>query len=148
MSERSSGESQEPIQEKEKVVRKTIKELLAEQAESLVPTEGDEAYTVYAGKEYVGVLKKYGNGGWAIVPANGEKYFESKEGYVVQKPGGAAYQATESLDTANVSVYSPDEYAMNSEEDDSTLKKFNLGVSKRVQYDSTRGAFYLRAQED
>lgn len=143
-SQKESGEQQEQLKK-----RKTVAELLAEHAESLMPTEGDKAYTVYGGREYVGVLKCDERDVWVIVPAEGKKYFPLHEGeYATRGPGKAAYRAYTDMDIANVSVYAPNEYNMDTEETDKSMKEFDPGITKKVQYDKIRGMFYLRAHED
>ena len=105
-----------------KTTRKTVAQLLAEQADNLVPANGDRAFTVYHGLIWEGTLKqiewngKEGWGGtWVIVPADGKKVFDHCEGY---------YKYFERMPVSNVSVYGP------------------------AEYNITRGMFYLRAHED
>jgi hypothetical protein len=128
--------------------RKTIAQLIAENAENLVPVDGDRAYTFYHGVIWEGILREIpwnGREGWGgcfvIIPADGKQMFDHYEGY---------YKFFEKLPTANVTVYSPS--LMNLEDEDNwheQIKKMGYETPNRmVAYDTNRGMFYLRACED
>lgn len=132
-----------------KTTRKTIRELLAEQAENLVPADGDRAFTLYHGLIWEGILRQTewngeeGWGGtWVIIPADGKKFFDHREGYL---------KYFERMPVANVGVYGPDEYCLERDEDDNyDHEKFGMSSDskKLVRFDTKRGMFYLRAHED
>jgi hypothetical protein len=127
--------------------RKTVRELLAEQADSLVPVDGDRAFTLYHGLIWEGVLKKIEwngkwGGTWVIVPVDGKELFDHREGY---------YKYFEKMSVANVGVYAPDDYSLERDEDDDyDHEEFGMSADskKSVRFDIVRGMFYLRAQED
>src|SRR5580693_7741577 len=122
-------------------IRKTIAELFAEQADSLVPVDGDKAYTFYHGKVWAGVLKHHECGVWLIVPPNGQKLFDGGDrpylplGYKGMK------------DVASVDVYGPDYYTADREDSwHEEIKKMGFETPNRmVAYDVAKGMFYLRA---
>lgn len=130
--------------------RKTVRELLAEHAQDLIPVHGDRAFTLYHGLIWEGVLKKaewngqWGGwgGGWVIIPADGKKFFDHCEG---------RWRCYEKMETANVGVYAPDKWSLERDEsDDYNPEKFGMSSDskKRVRFDIKRGMFYLRAYED
>jgi len=130
--------------------RKTIAEILAENAASLVPVDGDRAFTLYHGLIWEGILKKTEwngkegwGGSWIIIPAEGKERFDHHEGH--SKPG------YDRLPTANICVYAPDAHNLEQDEDDPyNPEAFGMSADskKRVRFDTRRGMFYLSAFED
>ena len=129
------------------VNRKTVAEVLAEQAESLVPVDGDKAYTVYYGFIWEGVLKKTEwndrrwGGGWVIVPTEGKKVFDHAEGQ---------HKYFKNMEVANICVYDPDSRQID-KEDSWHKSNQQMGYetpNKMVAYDVKREMFYLRTYED
>lgn len=130
--------------------RKTIRELLAEQAGNLVPTDGDRAFTLYHGLIWEGILRKTEwngqegwGGGWVIIPADSKTCFDNREGDI--------HYGYHKYPVANVSVYAPDEWHLEQDEGDNyNPEKFGMSSDskKRVRFDTVRGMFYLRAYED
>lgn len=133
-------------------IRKTIAEILAEQAESLVPVDGDKAYTFYHGRIWEGILRnppwneEGWGGGWIIVPADGKEIFDDPENQ--ERHAKYGYHC---WPTANLSVYGPSEYNLGCKDPwhDSIVKQGYDDIPNRmVGYDAKRGMFYLHAYED
>lgn len=125
--------------------RKTIAQLLAEQAADLVPVSGDKAYTFYHGRVWEGILVETESGAWVIAPANGQKVFAGNQ--MAYLPVG--YKGLEGV--ATVDVYGPTEYNLGCEDPwhDSIVEQgYDDIPNKMVGYDVKRGMFYMRAQED
>ena len=128
-------------------IRKTVAQLLAEHAESLIPSRGDKAYTIYHGKVWEGILFKRDcefSFSWHIVPDNGEEKFEGGD-YPYQYKGQFKRGG---LDTAHVDVYGPDTEGLDSWGGSETYKKLGKKPGNMVEYDVERGKFFLRACED